>query len=122
MKQFAVTHFLFFIFIFCSSAQPTYYYYDPVNAGVNNLFFNTTLSYKFLSIYTQAELASTGMSGPVGINSIWLKSNTAYSLDIQDIKITMGHSTFSVPEDTFANNFNAGSSTVVLDETLFNYS
>lgn len=122
MKRFAVTHLLFFIFIFCSSAQPTYYYYDPANAGVNNLYFNTLISYKFLFIYTQAELASTGMTGPVEINSIWLKSNTAYNLDIQDIKITLGHSTLSVPVNTFASNFDTGSPAVVLDETLFNYS
>ena len=87
------------------SQSPDYYYYDPPNAGVNNLYFNDVISYKFLFIFTQGEWTSVGVTGPVLITSIWLKSNTAYSLFIDDLRITMGHSTLAVPVSTFANNF-----------------
>lgn len=100
-------------------AQPTYYYFDPPNAGVNNLYLNTAVSYKFIFTFTQAEMAATGMSGPMQINSLWLKSNTAYNLMIQNFKITLGHSTQSVPADIFADNFDAGSPVVVLEEPVY---
>jgi hypothetical protein len=76
---------------------PTYYYYDPPNAGVNNLYFNTITSYKFLFIITQNEWSTAGVTAPVLITSLWLKSNTPSTLTINDFKITLGHSTLAIP-------------------------
>lgn len=118
-------HILFFSFALLkiSIAQtPDYYYYLPANAGVNNLYFNTVTSYKFLFIITESEWAAAGVTGQVMINSIWFKSNTAYSLSINDLVITMGHSTLVAPSPVFADNFDAGLPVEVLNEPLFNYS
>jgi PKD repeat protein len=101
------------------SQVPDYYYYIPANAGVNNLYFNNSNSYKFLFIYTQAELAATGIAGPFTISSIWLKSNTAYPLTIGDLNITMGHSSLAAPTPVFADNFDTGIPSVVLSEPSY---
>lgn len=101
----------------CSYAQsPDYYYYDPPNVGVNNLYFNTSVSYKFLFIYTQDEMASAGIIAPITISSIWLKSNTGYNVTFEDFKITLGHTTLSVPSDVFDDNFDSGAAVTVLDQ------
>lgn len=101
------------------SQVPDYYYYVPANAGVNNLYFNTSNSYKFLFIYTQAELVAAGITGPLTISSIWLKSNTAYPLTISDFNITLGHSSLSTPTPVFADNFDTGIPSVVLSEPSY---
>jgi PKD repeat protein len=99
---------------------PDYYFYEPSNAGVNNLYLNPLVSYKFIFIFTQSELASTGMAAPTVFHSLWLKSNTGYDINIDDFKITLGHTTQTVPVEVFADNFDAGSPEVVLDEPGFN--
>ncbi len=102
---------------FRSAAQsPDFFYYDPPNVGVNNLYFNSSVSYKFLFIYTQDELSSAGIIAPITISSIWLKSNTGYSVTFENLKVTMGHTTLSVPSTTFSDNFDSGISSTVLDQ------
>lgn len=101
---------------------PDYFYYDPANAGVNNLYFNTSVSHKFLFTYTQGELSSAGITAPVTISSIWLKSNTGYSMTFEDFKITLGHTTLSVPSDVFDDNFDSGAALAVLDQASFSVS
>ncbi|MGB3074850.1 MAG: T9SS type A sorting domain-containing protein [Chitinophagales bacterium] len=121
MRSTLLTLILIFTSHHVAFSQPDYYYYNPVDAGVNDYYFYGGLCNKFLFIYTQDELASTGMNAPVEIHSIWLKSNIFYNLAIQDLKITLGHTTLNVPVNTFADNFNAGTASIVLDEPLFNY-
>jgi PKD repeat protein len=111
---------LFSLVVLKSTAQsPDYFYFDPPNAGVNNLYFNTGVSFKCLFIYTQSELASTGISGAIKISSIWLKSNSAYNITFENLKITLGHSTLNVPSTMFADNFDAGIPTTVLNEPYY---
>lgn len=102
---------------FRSAAQsPDFFYYDPPTVGVNNLYFNSSVSYKFLFIYTQDELSSAGIIAPITISSIWLKSNTGYSVTFENFKVTLGHTTLSVPSTTFSDNFDSGISSTVLDQ------
>ncbi|GEM_PF-4235052 len=106
-----------------SNAQtPTNFYHIPSNAGVNNLFFNSSVSGKIVFIYTQAELAAAGISGASGIGSIWFRHNQAMSGSLTNFEVTMGHSTLGVPITSFAGNFNSGSPQVVLSSASYNYS
>ncbi len=102
-------------------SQPAYYYYNPVNAGVNNYFFNTAVSKKFLFIFTQTELSSAGFTGATTLTSLWLKSNTPANLSIENLRITLGHTNLVTPVNTFADNFNTGTPVVVLDEPTYAY-
>lgn len=104
-----------------AASQPAYYYYNPVNAGVNNYFFNNATSKKFLFILTQSELSSAGFTSATSLSSIWLKSNTPANLTIENFRITLGHTNLVTPVNTFADNFNSGTAVIVLDEPTYNY-
>jgi gliding motility-associated-like protein len=102
---------------------PQHYYHLPTNSGVNNLFFNTAVSSKFLFIYTQAEISNmvNPVTGPLPIDTLWFRSNTAVAMNITNLTITLGHTTQTTPAANFASNFNSGAPVVVLNSANYTY-
>jgi len=102
---------------------PHFYYHIPTNAGVMDLYF--TNNYKMLFIYTQTELANDfemNIGCPTTISSIWFRhNNIPPPFVIDNLTITLAHTTLPTPNVFFANNFDSGPGTVVLNEPAFAY-
>lgn len=122
MKRFLIFAFLVLTTLTTLQGQtPAYYFHNPANAGVNNLFFHT-INGRMVFIYTQAELLGMGM--PVGypIEDIYFRHNTANTTALGNFAITMGHTSLTTPVSAFNSNFNVGTPSVVFAAGSYNYS
>ncbi|MEM6265055.1 MAG: T9SS type A sorting domain-containing protein [Bacteroidota bacterium] len=99
---------------------PGNFVHNPANAGVNNIFFGQR---KFLFIYNQNELIGSGVQQGYTIGSIWFRHNVVRTSVLTNLKVTLGHTTRGKnnPQTTFANNFNVGTPSVVLNQASYTY-
>jgi len=111
---------LFAVQLSLVSQTPTYFYHNPINAGTNNIFFHT-INGRMVFIFTQAELASTGIPPGYTIGSIWFRNSSNATTTLTNFQIHLGYSTNTVPDPIFWDNFNVNGRTRVLNEASYTY-
>lgn len=109
-----------------AQTTPDHYLHNPADCGVNNLFFNSSVSNKFQFIYTQAEIATmtTPVAGPISISRIWFRhggGSSSSSTDLSNLVVKIGHTSLTAPTGQFSSNFNLGAPTTVLSSPNYTY-
>lgn len=99
---------------------PDHYYHLPANAGASNQIFHQTNG-RMVFIYTQSELASTGLQAGSSITSLWFRNSTLDTNELSNFRITIAHTTHTAPGSNFNSNFDLGQPAMVYDTSLLNY-
>ncbi|MEM6263857.1 MAG: PKD domain-containing protein [Bacteroidota bacterium] len=103
---------------------PQFFYHNPANAGVNNLFFHTSVAKKWVAIYTERELDTAGVTNSIQVDTIWFRNrhiSSGTSTTLTNFRIIMGHTTLTNTNSTFASNFNVGTPDTVLFSPSYTY-
>jgi gliding motility-associated-like protein len=109
-----------------SQTLPPHYAHVPANAGVNNLFFHTSLTQKFQFIYTQTEIAAmtAPVTGAVIIDTIWFRhgggSSTLFTV-LTNLTVRLGHTTLTAPTPQLNSNFNVSGAQTVVSAPSYTY-
>jgi gliding motility-associated-like protein len=117
--------FLFLSLIVCRAQTPPHYWYNPVNSGVNNLFFNSGVCNKFQFIYTKNEIASmtAPVTGPILIDTIWFRhggGSSSTNTVLSNLTVKLAHTTLVNPSANFAANFTSAP-VIVLSSSNYTY-
>lgn len=109
-----------FSFSQLNAQAPDHFYHLPANAGTSNQVFHQTNG-RMVFIYTQSELASTGLQAGASITSLWFRNGSLDTNELSNFRISFAHTTLTSPNSHFNSNFNLGQPAIVYDTSVFQY-